>query len=231
MPVYSLNPDIPGFPDPARSDRNGMLAVGGKLDPEWLIEAYSVGVFPWFNNYDPILWWSPDPRCVVYPGGVKITRSMKQILDKCRFELRIDSSFKSVIEKCRSVYRKDQEDTWITEDMLNAYIKMHRLGLAHSFETWHEGILVGGLYGISLGTIFFGESMFSSVSNASKFAFISLSEILQRNNFDLIDCQIPNPHLVSMGCIEMKRKDYLKIVWNNKPEKTIIGNWSELLKF
>jgi leucyl/phenylalanyl-tRNA--protein transferase len=231
MPVYALNPDYPGFPDPLRSDRNGLLAVGGKLDPVWLIEAYSVGVFPWFNESDPIMWWSPNPRSVVYPGEVKISKSMKQLLNNGRFALRIDSSFENVIQQCRSIKRKDQDDTWITEEVKKAFIEMHRIGLAHSFETWHNGLLVGGLYGISLGTIFFGESMFSTVPNASKFAFIYLSEILKRNNFDLIDCQIPNPHLASMGCFNMIKKEYLNILWKNDPEKTIIGNWNELLKF
>ncbi|MBK7096002.1 MAG: leucyl/phenylalanyl-tRNA--protein transferase [Saprospiraceae bacterium] len=231
MPVYSLNPDLPGFPDPARSDRNGLLAVGGKLNPEWLIEAYSAGVFPWFNESDPIMWWSPNPRSVVYPGEVKISKSMKQLLNNGRFELRVDSSFESVIQQCRAIKRKDQDDTWITEEVKKAFIEMHRIGLAHSFETWYNEVLVGGLYGISLGTIFFGESMFSTVPNASKFAFISLSEILKKNSFVLIDCQIPNPHLTSMGCFDMRKKEYLKILWKNDPEKTIIGNWNELLNF
>lgn len=231
MPVYALNPDYPGFPDPLRSDRNGLLAVGGKLDPVWLIEAYSAGVFPWFNESDPIMWWSPNPRSVVYPGEVKISKSMKQLLNNGSFELRVDSSFESVIQQCRAIKRKDQDDTWITEEVKKAFIEMHRLGLAHSFETWHNEEMIGGLYGISLGRIFFGESMFSTVPNASKFAFISLSEILKKNSFDLIDCQIPNPHLASMGCFDMRKKEYLKILWKNDPEKTIIGNWNELLNF
>ena len=231
MPVYALNSDSPGFPDPMRSDRNGLLAIGGKLDPDWLIEAYAVGVFPWFNESDPIMWWSPNPRSVVYPGDVKISKSMKTYMSNGSFKLRIDTSFDNVISQCKTVYRKDQEGTWITEDVKKAFIEMHRIGLAHSFETWQNGKLVGGLYGISLGTFFFGESMFSTLPNASKFAFISLSEILRKNHFELIDCQIPNPHLKSMGCFEMKKKEYLKILWKNDLEKTIQGNWSDLLIF
>lgn len=231
MPVYALNTEFPGFPDPRRSDKSGLLAIGGKLDPEWLYIAYSLGVFPWFNSDDPIMWWSPDPRAVIYPGQVNISKSMKTLLRKEVFSLKIDTAFEEVIDRCKLILRRDQDDTWITEDVKTAYIQMHTLGFAHSFETWQGDELVGGLYGVSIGKMFFGESMFSDVSNASKFAFIQLSEILKANSFTLIDCQIPNPHLARMGCFEMKRKDYLRILYANDPRTTIAGDWGEILNF
>lgn len=229
MPVYFLDPDQPGFPDPVRSDSNGLLAIGGRLDPLWLIEAYAAGIFPWFSDDDPLMWWSPDPRAVLYPGETKVSKSMRKYLTRNIFEIRIDTVFDQVILNCREVKRRSDDKTWISHDIIKAYSELHRLGLAHSFETWQDGKLAGGLYGVSLGTLFFGESMFSLVDNASKFAFISMSNILEKHNFTLIDCQLPNEHLMSMGCIEMKKKDFLKILRKDDPEKTITGNWGQLL--
>lgn len=229
MPVYFLDPDNPGFPDPLRSDNSGLLAIGGRIDPIWLIEAYSAGIFPWFSDDDPVMWWSPDPRAVIYPGKVKVSRSMKKYFFKDIFEIRIDSAFDQVIASCREIKRKSEDKTWISHDIIRAYSELHRMGLAHSFETWQEEKLVGGLYGVSLGTMFFGESMFSLVDNASKFAFITLSNILKKNAFKLIDCQMPNEHLMSLGCFEMQKKEFLSILNEDDPSKTIVGNWGQLL--
>jgi len=229
MPVYLLDPDHPVFPDPVRSDSSGLLAIGGRIDPVWLIEAYASGIFPWFSDEDPLMWWSPDPRAVLYPGKAKVSKSMKKYFTNNVFEIKIDSAFDKVILNCREVKRKSEDKTWISHDIIKAYSELYKLGLAHSFETWREGKLVGGLYGVSLGTMFFGESMFSLVDNASKFAFISLSNILDKNNFKLIDCQLPNEHLMSMGCVEMKKIDFLSILRSDDPQKTISGNWGKLL--
>jgi len=230
MPIYSLDKDNLLFPPPELADSSGLLAVGGKLNVEWVLEAYMTGLFPWFNEEDPIMWWSPDPRSVILPEDVKVSKSMRKYFNNGKFELKIDTAFDLVVNNCKTTKRINQEGgTWITDDMKMVYGELHKLGFAHSFETWEEGKLVGGLYGVSIGKIFFGESMFSHVSNASKFSFISLSNILKQNNFNLLDCQIPNPHLVSMGCIDMDRKEYLQILYNNSFEETIIGNWGEAL--
>lgn len=231
MPIFALDSDYLVFPPPTMADSSGLLAVGGQLDVEWLLEAYSSGIFPWYNEGEPIMWWSPDPRSVIAPGKVKISKSMRSYFRKNIFELKIDSSFDRVMENCKKIYRKDQDGTWITEDMKKAYNSLHESGFAHSIETWRDNELVGGLYGVSLGKMFFGESMFSLENNASKFAFICLSVILLQNDFELIDCQVPNPHLSSMGCKEITRGNYLKKLETNKFSDTIQGNWgSGLLK-
>ncbi len=229
MPIFKLNSEIIGFPPPQFAESSGLLAIGGKLEPKWLIEAYKTGIFPWFNEDDPFLWWSPDPRSVAKPGEIKVSKSMKRYFRKNIFSLKIDSDFEKVIDNCQKMKRKNQDGTWITDELKNAYIELHENGIAHSFETWKNGKLTGGLYGVSLGKMFFGESMFSLESNASKFAFISLSEILKLNGFTLIDCQIPNPHLKSMGCYEIKRDDFLELLNQNNNENSLIGNWFEIL--
>jgi len=223
MPIYFLNQNDCVFPHPNMADSQGVLAIGGDLNPERLLLAYSYGIFPWFNEDDPIIWWSPDPRSVIYPGEVKITKSMRSYLKK--YELKIDHSFEEVIDNCKKIFRKEEEGTWITEEMKEAYIELHHKGYAHSFEAWEDGELIGGLYGVSLGKCFFGESMFSKRSNASKFAFINLNRILERKGFSLIDCQVPNAHLTSMGCAEMPKEEYLEILKKNIFEKTLVGNW------
>jgi len=227
MPIFSLDKNDLLFPPPQMADSSGLLAVGGMLNVEWVLEAYSIGAFPWFSEDDPIMWWSPNPRSVVLPGQVKISKSMRTYFNNNKFELKVDSAFNEVIQNCQKVPRVDQDGTWITSEIIDVYSELHELGFAHSFETWFDGKLVGGLYGISLGKMFFGESMFSKISNASKYAFISLSKILKENNFSLLDCQIPNPHLVKMGCIEMKRSEYLELLILNKRKKTLIGNWGK----
>ncbi len=226
MPIFSLHEDIVGFPPPELASDYGLLAIGGSLSIEWLIEAYSSGVFPWFNEDEPIMWWSPDPRSVIVPGEVKIAKSMRKYFKKAIFELRIDHAFDEVVRACKTTFRKDQDGTWITDDIVEAYNDLHNYGLAHSFETWFDGKLVGGLYGVSLGKLFFGESMFAKMTDASKFALISLSNILKNNNFELIDCQIPNPHLINMGCKDMSREEYIEIIGKNDIANTVRGNWS-----
>ena len=230
MAIYSLNHKILSFPPPENTDFSGILAIGGKIDASWLLEAYRIGIFPWFNEDEPIMWWCPNPRSVVLPGEVKISKSMKPYFKKNIFQLKIDTAFEQVINNCRYIPRASQDGTWITDEIVNSFIELHKMGYAHSFETWQDDKLVGGLYGISLGKMFFGESMFAKVSNASKFAFISLSEILHSNNFTLIDCQVPNKHLKSMGCKNMARKDFLNYINKNHNNKTIIGDWSKKLK-
>ena len=210
MPLYVLDKDII-FPPAEHADEDGLLAIGGDLSMERLLEAYRHGIFPWYeNNY--ILWWCPDPRFVLFPGELKVSNSMKQVIKKEEFEFRINSNFSGVISQCKSISRRGQESTWITEDMRNAYINLHLQGYAHSAETWKNGELVGGLYGIRMGNLFFGESMFSRVSNASKFAFIKYVQQLQSEGVRLIDCQVYTAHLESLGARMIPRKIFLEFV-------------------
>jgi len=208
MPVFRL-PDNNIFPPPHLSDDNGLLAVGGDLSESRLLKAYSMGIFPWYSEEDPILWWSPDPRLVLFPENLKVSRSLRQSLNRKTFKVTMDQAFDSVISECASVHRKDDGDTWITEDMINAYINLHREGYAHSVETWSEGKLSGGIYGVSIGSAFFGESMFTKVSNASKVAFVSLVNQLINWNFTLIDCQVTTLHLKNLGAREIPRIEFL----------------------
>jgi leucyl/phenylalanyl-tRNA--protein transferase len=195
MPIFQLTDELL-FPHPLLAEEDGILAIGGDLSPERLLLAYQNGIFPWFNDDEPIIWHAPDPRFVLYPKKVKISKSMKQVIRSGRFRVSFDEDFKSVIGNCQKISRKDQPDTWITSEMLKAYIKMHELGYAHSVEVWLENELVGGLYGINLGTVFFGESMFHKVSNASKIALITLAQSFP---FSIIDCQMETAHLASLG--------------------------------
>src|SRR2546428_8421064 len=175
MPIFQLTDELV-FPHPLLADENGVLAIGGDLSPERLLLAYQNGIFPWFNEGEPIIWYAPNPRCVLHPKKTKISKSMNQELRSGKFRVSFNENFKAVIGNCQKVLRKDQPDTWITNEMFDAYVKMHELGFAHSVEVWQRDELVGGLYGINLGTVFFGESMFHKVSNASKVAFITLAQ-------------------------------------------------------
>lgn len=197
------------FPDPAYAEEDGLLALGGDLSPERLLLAYQSGIFPWFSDDDPILWFAPHERCVVFPMQVKVSKSMAKVLKSGIFKVTRNTAFKQVIENCSAVPRKDQDGTWITREMQSAYIRLHELGIAHSFEVWHNNSLVGGLYGIIIGKVFCGESMFSLMTNASKAAFISLCHTQE---FELIDCQLPNDHLMSLGAEMIPRKEYMKIL-------------------
>ena len=205
--VFSLPQDALLFPDPALADPDGLLAIGGDLSPERLIMAYENGIFPWFSEGDPICWFSPPERCVIIPEEVKVSKSMKKVFKDGTFNIKMNTAFAEVIKHCASVYRKGQGGTWITNDMQKAYIRLHEAGVAHSVEVWQGNELVGGLYGLKINHVFCGESMFSLVSNASKAALIWLC---RKPEFQLIDCQVPNDHLFSLGAKLIPRADYLK---------------------
>jgi leucyl/phenylalanyl-tRNA--protein transferase len=197
------------FPEVKYANEDGLLALGGDLTAERLITAYKKGIFPWYNPGEPILWWSPDPRCVLFPKRYIAKRSLLKSIRKQQFQFSYDQDFETVIQKCAAP-RARESGTWITKDMMDAYINLYHLGHAHSIETWKEGELVGGLYGIALGTMFFGESMFSQVNDASKAALNYLIENLIRWDYQLIDCQITSPHLLSLGATEIPRTDFVK---------------------
>jgi leucyl/phenylalanyl-tRNA--protein transferase len=214
------------FPDVEESTEEGIVAVGGDLSVERLILAYSRGIFPWYSSdRSPILWWSPDPRFVLFPKNLVVSKSMRPYFNQNKFKVTWDQNFEDVIKNCQKIDREDQPGTWITSKMLAAYIQLHKKGYAHSVEVWLENELVGGLYGISLGKVFFGESMFAKVSNASKFGFISLVNQLKKKGFLLIDCQQETKHLESLGANAIKRKDFIDILNDNNIEETYIGSW------
>ena len=195
------------FPDANEADDEGLVAWGEDLDVERILSAYRNGIFPWFNEGDPVLWWSPNPRLILYPKDLKVSKSLKKSIKK--FEVKFDNDFESVIRACGDV-RKDKEGTWITEELIEKYIEIHKQKIAHSVETYYNGELVGGLYGLVIGDIFCGESMFAKKNDASKVAFYHLIEKLKRENFYMVDCQIPTNHLKSLGAIEISRKLFLR---------------------
>lgn len=200
------------FPPVASANADGLLALGGDLSSDRLLLAYQKGIFPWFNNDSLILWWSPDPRMVLYPNSIKISKSMGKVLRSHQFSLTVNTCFKDVLDYCSSVERKGQDGTWITVNMKNAYMELHERGYAKSYEVWEDKKLVGGLYGIDLGHVFCGESMFSLTSNASKFAFIKLAEDLKAKDYRIIDCQLHTDHLASLGAHEISRKQFIKLL-------------------
>ena len=229
MPIFWLSDDNYAFPHPDLANEDGMLAVGGDLSPQRLIKAYQLGVFPWFNPGDPIIWWSPDPRFVLFPNELKVSKSMRPYFNQKKFDFSVDRDFRSVIKACQIQKRKGQAGgTWITEDMIEGYSELHDLGYAHSVEVWKGKKLVGGLYGISLGKIFFGESMFSLESNASKFGFILLVQKLKELGFRLIDCQQKTNHLKSLGGRSIPREDFLEYLDQNTREPSLLGSWTDL---
>lgn len=213
--IFLLDTDDPNatFPDPAQAETepNGLLALGGDLSPTRLIAAYSIGVFPWFSVAQPILWWSPDPRMVLYPQELKVSRSLRKTLRQGRFEVSIDQAFNRVIEACAEP-RRNADGTWLLTDMIAAYQSLHACGVAHSFETWRDGELVGGLYGVALGRVFFGESMFSYVADASKVALVELVDHLSEHGFRLIDCQMHSDHLARLGARAISRASFQRIL-------------------
>ena len=212
-PIPFLRPNDPptALPDPAgaRDEPNGLLAAGGSLSPEWLLSAYARGIFPWFSRGQPILWWSPDPRCVLEPGAFVVSRSLGQSLRNRGYETRIDGDFEGVIAACAAP-RPGADGTWITPPMRRAYLELHRLGHAHSFETWRDGELLGGLYGVRLGRVFCGESMFSRARDASKVALSRLVDHCRESGVELIDCQMPTAHLASLGATAVPRVRFLE---------------------
>lgn len=209
MPVFRLTSELI-FPPQEYAETGGLLAVGGDLSPRRLLLAYSMGIFPWFGTGEPILWWCPDPRCILEPSAFRVNRSLSKELRRQRFRVTFDRAFSEVIRSCAEVARADGDGTWITADMLDAYNLLHRLGFAHSVEVWSEGVLVGGLYGIALGRCFFGESMFHRVPNASKVGFATLIAALKERDYLLVDCQQPSAHLFSFGAREIPRSAFLQ---------------------
>lgn len=210
-PLFFLN-DRLEFPSVNNANSEGLLAVGGDLSPERLLLAYQNGIFPWFNEDDLILWWSPDPRMVLFLDKLKVSKSMRKVLANNQFQLTTNTCFERVIEECAKLKRKGQEGTWITPKMKEAYLNLHDKGFAKSYEVWEDNALVGGLYGIDLGHVFCGESMFSLVSNASKFAFIHMVNELQNQQYKLVDCQVYTQHLESLGAEEITRDKFIKIL-------------------
>jgi leucyl/phenylalanyl-tRNA--protein transferase len=200
------------FPPVYEASSEGILAVGGDLSPERLLLAYKSGIFPWFNPGEPILWWAPKTRMVLYFDELMVSKSMRNILNRNTFTVTFNQNFSEVISNCSSVKREGQQGTWISQEMREAYCKLNELGIAKSVEVWQNNELVGGLYGIDLGSVFCGESMFSKVSNASKVAFISLANQLKNENYKLLDCQVYNEHLDSLGCREIDRDDFMKLL-------------------
>ncbi len=200
------------FPPVETANADGIIGVGGDLSPERLLLAYKSGIFPWFEDGNPILWWSPNPRMVLFLDDLVVSKSMRNIIKRNIFKVTFNQDFKSVITNCSQVKRNGQNGTWITNEMVEAYCKLHELGIAKSVEVWQNNELVGGLYGIDLGHIFCGESMFSKVSNASKMAFIALANQIKKENYKLLDCQVYNEHLESLGCVEIDREDFMKIL-------------------
>lgn len=211
LPIYLLDFEM-YFPPVDQASREGILAIGGDLSSERLMLAYQSGIFPWFNAAEPIIWWSPNTRMVLFPDELKVSKSMKKIIDKKIFKITYNQNFKAVIENCQKTERNGQTDTWITNDMIVAYCNLNEIGKAKSVEVWQDDELVGGLYGIDLGNIFCGESMFSKVPNASKIAFVFLVEYLKTNHYKLLDCQVYNNHLASLGCREISRNLFIEIL-------------------
>lgn len=212
IPILSPDPESPFPPvEQALDYPEGLLAAGGDLSPTRLVNAYRQGIFPWYSDDQPILWWSPAPRCVLYPQRVHVSRRLRRRYNQGRFTLTADQAFPQVIEACREP-RNNQTGTWITDEMLTAYIRLHELGIAHSVEIWVDKELAGGIYGLALGRVFFGESMFSKRKDASKITLVALCRQLQQWNFTLLDCQISNPHLLSMGAEEISRPEFHQLL-------------------
>lgn len=225
MPIYQLN-DSHEFPNPEFANNDGLLAVGGDLSPERIIKAYSLGIFPWYGDDQPILWWSPNPRMVLFPHEFKRNKSLRKVVFSDKFKVTFDNNFSEVIKSCASVSRPGQEgETWITDDMITAYTALHDLGIAHSVEVHYRDKIVGGLYGLSLGRCFFGESMFHKKNDASKVALWHLVDRLTDWKFDLIDVQQETNHLKSMGANSIKRKEFLHLLSNSLQKDSIIGKW------
>ena len=224
MPVFLLSDTI-DFPPPHLASKEGLLAVGGDLSQKRLVLAYRMGIFPWFSDGDPILWWSPDPRLVLYPSEIKISKTLKKIIKKDVFSVTMDMAFDEVINQCAQVRRQNNQGTWIVKDVIYAYCKLHRSGFAHSVEVWQQEELAGGLYGVSLGKCFFGESMFSRVSNASNIALVKLAKYISELSFDLIDCQVRTDHLIRFGAREIPRKRFLNQLEISLNAPTQRGRW------
>jgi leucyl/phenylalanyl-tRNA--protein transferase len=215
------------FPSPETASEEGLVAVGGEITPIRVLSAYRQGIFPWYSEDQPVLWWSPEPRAILYPDQVKISRSLGKTLRKGGFRVTADQAFADVIRECAGPRRNSPEGgTWITAEMMKTYTELYHWGYGHSIEVWKEDKLVGGLYGLSLGSAFFGESMFSRVTDASKIALVYLSRYAMSHHIDLIDCQLPTDHLTSMGAIEVSRKHYLALLEKSLRHKDLTRHWN-----
>jgi len=224
VPIFRLPREV-AFPDPEQAEPDGLLAIGGDLSPERLVAAYAAGIFPWFNEEAPLLWWSPDPRLVLEPGWLHVPRSLERILRRGRYRLSADTAFEQVIRRCAEARRPEQAGTWITGGMMDAYVRLHRLGLAHSFEAWDGDALAGGLYGVSLGAAFFGESMFADRPDASKAAFVRAVAWLAEQGIGLVDCQVRTEHLARFGAREIPRREFLARLEAALERPTLRGPW------
>jgi leucyl/phenylalanyl-tRNA---protein transferase len=225
VPIYRLARE-PVFPDPEGAEPDGLLAIGGDLSPDRLVSAYASGIFPWYDDESPILWWSPDPRLILAPAWLHVPASLRRTLRRGRFRVTADTAFAQVIARCAERERPGQRGTWITAEMRAAYVRLHALGLAHSFEAWEDGALAGGLYGVSLGSAFFGESMFSDRPDASKVAFAVSVGWLAARGVDLIDCQVRTDHLVRFGAREVPRREFLRRLREALQNATLRGAWT-----
>jgi leucyl/phenylalanyl-tRNA--protein transferase len=215
------------FPDPGKADAEGLIAYGGDLNPQRVLAAYAQGIFPWpYDDRAPLLWFSPDPRMVLLPSDLHVSKSLHKTLNRQLFDMRFDTAFADVIRQCATIQRPEQQGTWITEDMIRVYIQLHEMGFAHSVESWSEGKLVGGLYGVSLGAAFFGESMFTQRPNASKVAFVHLVRRLQAWDFQVVDCQIYTTHLARFGATPWPRTRFLKALAQALGQPTRQGSWA-----
>ena len=226
MPIFQLS-DKASFPPPHFSEGDGLLAVGGDLSERRLVKAYYMGIFPWYSDPDPILWWSPDPRLVLFPSELRVSRRLRRTIRRGTFRVTMDTAFEQVIHACAEIPRKHEKGTWITRDMVTAYCRLHTAGFAHSVEAWYEGRLAGGLYGVAIGRCFFGESMFSNQSNASKVAFVELVEYLHKRKFRLIDCQVTTTHLKNFGAREIPRVEFLSILEKLREKPSLRGKWQQ----
>lgn len=223
--LYQLNDDDCFFPPADHANKEGLLAFGGDLSSQRLVVAYANGIFPWYSEDEPLLWWSLDPRLIIRPGEMRVSKSLRHTLRSGKFEVKIDTNFREVMMQCAATPRKGQDGTWIQDEMIDAYCELHELGIAHSFESYQNDELVGGLYGIAIGKVFFGESMFHTVTDASKVAFYHLHQFLQGHGFKLIDCQQETEHLMSLGAYTIPRKDFLDELKTLTIAPTLVGNW------
>jgi leucyl/phenylalanyl-tRNA--protein transferase len=225
MTVFYLT-DEHIFPPPHLADKEGLLAVGGDLSEERLLLAYRMGIFPWYSEKEPVLWWSPDPRLVLYPEEIKVSKTLKKIIKRDQFDITIDQAFGEVISECAQIRTESNEGTWIGKDMIKAYCGLFESGYAHSVEAWYKGELAGGLYGVSLGKSFFGESMFTRISNASNVALVKLVAYLTSLSFDMIDCQVRTGHMIRFGARAIPRSLFLQQLKKSLGEPTIKGKWN-----
>jgi leucyl/phenylalanyl-tRNA---protein transferase len=225
MPVYRLSEEL-SFPHPTLAAEGGLLAVGGDLSPERLILAYRNGIFPWYSEGRPLLWWCPAPRLVLFPNELRIWRSLGKVLRRKPYRVTLDTSFRAVIRACAEVPRPEQDGTWITHELEDAFVRLHELGFAHSVEAWEGDRLVGGLYGLAIGRTFFGESMFAKRPDASKVAFVHLVRQLQAWDFDLVDCQVVTEHLLRFGAREIELDEFLERLGRSVERRGVPGPWT-----